>query len=129
MQEKRLFEYAVVRVVPKVEREEFLNVGVVVYCAAQKYLNSRFAWDQERLQAFCSSCDTAEIEKYLRAFERICTGGKDAGPIGKLAAPDRFRWLTATRSTVLQTSKVHSGLTDDVESSLEKLFQQLVIVV
>ena len=129
MQEKRLFEYAVVRVVPKVEREEFLNVGVVVYCAAQKFLQSRFSWDQERLKAFCGSCDMDEIQKYLRSFERICIGGSDTGAIGKLAAPDRFRWLTATRSTVVQTSKVHSGLTNDVEASLDKLFEQLVMAV
>ena|ERR1035437_7387150 len=126
MQEKHLFEYAVIRVVPKVEREEFLNVGVVVYCAEKKYLQAAFELDEKRLLAFCGNCDILEIGEYLRSFERICRGGPDAGPMGKLPVAERFRWLTATRSTVLQTSKVHSGLSSDVPKILSRLYSQLV---
>jgi len=128
MQEKHLFEYAVIRVVPKVEREEFLNVGVVVYCAQEQFLQAMFGLDQKRLKAFCNNCDILEIEEYLHAFERICKGGPDAGPIGKLPPAERFRWLTATRSTVVQASKVHSGLSDDVRGMVAHLYNQLVSV-
>ena len=126
MQEKDLFEYAVIRVVPRVEREEFLNAGVVLYCAKQKFLKMLFRIDQERLQVFCSECDVDDVNEYLVAFERICTDSKDAGPIGKLPIAERFRWLTATRSTVVQTSKVHPGFCEDAEEMLQKLFGQLV---
>ena len=126
MQEKDLFEYAVIRVVPRVEREEFLNVGVVLYCAKQKFLKMLFRLDEERLKAFCSDCDGDNVNEYLVAFERICTGSKDAGPIGVLPIAERFRWLTATRSTVVQTSKVHPGFCEDADEMLQKLFGQLV---
>ena len=126
MQEKDLFEYAVIRVVPRVEREEFLNVGVVLYCAKQKFLKMLFRIDEDRLQIFCSDCNVHDVNEYLSAFERICTGSKDAGPIGILPIAERFRWLTATRSTVVQTSKVHPGFCEDAGEMLEKLFVQLV---
>ena len=126
MQEKYLFEYAVLRVVPKVEREEFLNVGVVLYCPLQKFLAVKFHLDTERLKAFACELDIPEIGQYLSAFEKICAGTKDSGPIGKLAVADRFRWLTATRSTVVQTSKTHSGLCDDLNATMERLYKQLV---
>lgn len=126
MQQKELFEYAVIRVMPRVEREEFLNVGVVVYCAKQKFLKILFKIDEDRLKTFCSSCDVNEIKEYLLAFEKICEGSEDAGPIGKLPVAERFRWLTATRSTVVQTSKVHPGFCDDADKMLQKLFVQLV---
>lgn len=126
MPEQHLFEYAVVRIVPKVEREEFFNVGVVLYCAKEKFLQVLFKLDEERLRAFCKKADIEELKQYLAAFERICNGGNDAGPIGKLPLAERFRWLTATRSTVLQTSKVHPGLCEDAAEMLNRLFQQLV---
>ena len=126
MQEKDLFEYAVIRVVPRVEREEFLNVGVVLYCAKQKFLKMLFRIDEDRLQIFCSDCNVHDVNEYLSAFERICTGSKDAGHIGILPIAERFRWLTATRSTVVQTSKVHPGFCEDAGEMLEKLFVQLV---
>jgi hypothetical protein len=128
MQEKKLFEYAVIRVVPKVEREEFLNVGIVVYCAEQKFLEAKFMLDEKRVSAFCGDCDLNEIKEYLESFSKICAGGIDAGPIGKLPVAERFRWLTATRSTVVQTSKVHSGLTDDIQDVLGRLWNQLVLI-
>ena len=126
MQDKDLFEYAVIRLVPRVEREEFLNVGVVLYCAQQKFLKMLFKIDEQRLTSFCRSGNVPEVDEYLRAFQRICVGGNDAGPIGKLPIAERFRWLTATRSTVLQTSKVHPGFCDDAGEMLEGLFKKSV---
>lgn len=126
MQGKHLFEYAVIRVVPRVEREEFLNVGVILYCNKQKFLHLLFKIDEQRLLSLCNKCDIAEIEEYLLAFERICVGDKNAGPIAKLPIAERFRWLTATRSTVVQSSKVHPGFCDDAGETIKKLFTQLV---
>ena len=123
----QLFEYAVIRIVPRVEREEFLNVGVVLYCSGQKFLQAKFELDKQRLAAFSDKLDIAEVEDYLNAFERICNGDKDSGAIGKLPIAERFRWLTATRSTVVQTSKVHPGLCDDATEMLERLYSQMVL--
>ena len=122
-----LFEYAVIRVVPRVEREEFLNVGVVVYCARQRYLNTKITVDTERLKSFAPWLDIEQLEQYLSAFQKICAGEKDSGPIGKLDAASRFRWLTATRSTLVQSSKIHPGLTTDLERTLDKLHTCLVL--
>ncbi|MEO6314266.1 MAG: DUF3037 domain-containing protein [Chitinophagaceae bacterium] len=127
MQERYLFEYAVLRIVPKVEREEFLNVGVVLYCPQKKFLEVKFHLDCERIKAFACELDIPEIGQYLQAFEKICAGTKDSGPIGKLGVADRFRWLTATRSTVVQTSKTHTGLCKDVKETLNHLYTQLVL--
>lgn len=127
MQQKHLFEYAVIRVVPRVEREEFLNIGVILYCAKQKFLQTRYYLDETRLQAFYTGLDIAELKEHLCSFERICRGDKEAGPIGKLDVASRFRWLTATRSTVLQTSKVHPGFSEDALVTLNRLFDQLVL--
>lgn len=127
MQEHHLFEYAVIRVVPRVEREEFLNVGVILYCPKQGFLQSKINLDVERLSAFSGKLDISEIEDYLAALSRICIGGKTAGTIGKLPIASRFRWLTATRSTVVQTSKVHPGFCKDAGLTLDKLFNQMVL--
>jgi len=127
MQDPQLFEYAIIRIVPKVEREEFLNVGVVLYCAKQKFLKVLYSLNEERLQAFSGQLDIEEVCEYLNAFERICNGGNDAGPIGKMPIAERFRWLTATRSTIVQTSKVHPGLCIAAGEMLTKLYTQLVL--
>ena len=124
---KQLFEYAAIRVMPRVEREEFLNVGVVVYCKDQKFLQTRYTVNKERLQALCADMDCEEVESYLRSFQRICNGDKEAGPIAQLDAASRFRWLTATRSTVVQCSKVHPGLCEDAVKALERLHKELVL--
>ena len=126
MQERQLYEYAVIRVMPHVEREEFLNVGVVLYCSSKKYLEAVYKLNHQRLSAFCISCDAREIETYLIAFKNICKGKGDAGPISLLPAAARFRWLTATRSTVVQTSKTHPGLCIEPAEMLQKLFKDLV---
>lgn len=126
MPERYLFEYAVIRVVPHVEREEFLNVGIILYCAGQKFLNARYELDQVRLRVLCDKLDFDELQEYISSFDKICRGGDDAGPIGKLSMPERFRWLTSERSTILQTSKVHPGLCIDADEMLQRLFDQLV---
>ena len=127
MQKNQLFEYAVIRVVPMVEREEFINVGVVLYCSGQKFLQATIDINEDRLKAFSYKLDIPEIKTYLQAFAGICRGDATAGPIGKLPIAERFRWLTATRSTVVQTSKVHPGLCVDAAQMLSKLYDQLVL--
>ena len=127
MQQAHLFEYAVVRVVPKVEREEFLNVGVILYCRELHFLQVQYSLNEDRLQIFCQQLDKRELLQNLQSFERICNGSADAGPIGNLDIAGRFRWLTATRSTIIQTSKVHPGFCTDPTETLNKLYTQLVL--
>ena len=126
MREKQLFEYAVIRVMPRVEREEFLNVGVILYCPAQDFLQAAFELNEGRLRTFAPDLPVSEIEEHLLAFERICAGGAEAGTIGKLPPGERFRWLTAPRSTVVQTSPVHTGLCSDAGETLAGLLAKLV---
>lgn len=126
MQEKHLFEYAVIRVVPRVEREEFVNVGVIVYCASHRFLQTLYELNEARLTALFPGLDISEVKERLRAFEQVCTGGSDGGTIGKLPIASRFRWLTATRSTIVQTSPVHPGLCSDPQKTLQRLHEQLV---
>jgi Protein of unknown function (DUF3037) len=127
MQDKHLYEYAVIRVVPSVEREEFLNVGVILYCRQQKFLQAVFTLDEERLRAFSPKTDIHTIRPYLEAFVEISKGSKAGGPIAKLDLAGRFRWLTATRSSIIQTSKVHPGFcSGDAEATLMRLKAQLV---
>jgi hypothetical protein len=121
-----LFEYAVIRLVPRVEREEFVNVGVIVYCAAQSFLRVKFEIDERKLRAFAPDLEIAEIEKHLRAFEQISHGGERAGALGKLSAGARFRWLVAPRSTIVQTSPVHTGLCENAEAALNRLLDLMV---
>lgn len=128
MQEKHLFEYAVIRIMPRVEREEFINTGVVLYCSKQRFLKAKIVLSEERLMALCPLCDVSALREHLQSFERICAGGRLAGPIGELPIAERFRWLTATRSTMVQTSKVHPGLCRDAGEMLDKLFDELVAV-
>jgi hypothetical protein len=128
MQEKQLFEYAVIRVVPKVEREEFINVGIILYSREAKFLQTIFALDSSRLKALNPSLDIQDIEHHLRAFENISKGDTTGGPIARLDLASRFRWLTATRSTIVQTSKVHPGFCANPAEAIRKLFDQLVLV-
>lgn len=125
--ENLLFEYATIRVVPHVEREEFINVGVILFCQKQKFLQTRIRINEQRIQALSPGLDLDDVKKHVSSFERICRGGADGGPIGKLSPAERFRWLTAARSTILQTSHVHPGLTKDPDQMLEKLFSEMVL--
>ncbi len=127
MQEQHVFEYAVIRVVPRVEREEFLNIGVILFCTKQKFLQVVFTLNENRLQAFSGNLDIPELQEHIIAIERICSGVKGAGPISQLDMASRFRWLTATRSTIIQSSKVHPGLCSDALKTLLRLHEQLVL--
>jgi hypothetical protein len=127
MQEHHLFEYAVLRVVPRVEREEFINVGVILFCQSQKFLQMNNYLDRERLRFFAPDLDIEEIEDYLQAIKKICAGGESGGAIGLLPVASRFRWLTATRSSVIQASKVHPGYCNDPQITLDRLCGSLVL--
>ena len=127
MQDKHLFEYAVIRVVPRVEREEFLNIGIILYCKTKKFLQCVYKLDSQKLQVLCYAFDCDELAENLKSFDNICNGSKSAGPIGALDMASRFRWLTATRSTIVQTSKVHPGFCIDPKETLQKLFEKLVL--
>lgn len=123
-----LFEYAVIRIVPRVEREEFINVGVILFCKRQGYLGFLYQVDENRLKALSADLDIDEIKEHLSAFEQIALGNPQGGPIGQLDTASRFRWLTATRSTVVQASKVHPGLcSGNLDERLKRLFEQLVM--
>ena len=126
MQDKHLFEYAVIRLVPSVEREEFFNVGVILYCQEEDFLEIGYDLNEQRLGAFSSHLPVAEIAEHLQAFEKISAGGDDAGPIGQLPIGARFRWLTAPRSTIVQISSVHTGLCSDPAEQLNELLTKMV---
>lgn len=127
MQDRFLFEYAVIRVMPRVEREEFINVGIILYCAKKKFLQSIFIINREKVSAFSPKIDIDELEANLHAFQRISLGAKGSGSIGEYDQPSRFRWLTATRSTVVQCSKVHPGFSADPYETMVRLHQELVL--
>jgi hypothetical protein len=127
MQDYNLYEYAIIRVVPKVEREEFLNVGVVLYCAKEKYLQAKFTVDENKLIMFSAGLDIEDLKKHLHVFDCICRGDNCDSPITKLDLPSRFRWVTATRSTILQCSKVHPGYCLEPANTLEKIFDEMVL--
>jgi len=124
--QEQLFEYAVVRVVPKVEREEFLNVGIILLCATLKFLGSRVIVDDQRLFSLCPDVDIEVVAGHINSFQLISAGGPNGGPIGLLSPAERFRWLTASRSTMIQTSNVHPGLCLDPQETLNHLYRTLV---
>lgn len=126
MQENCTFDYAVIRVVPRVEREEFINVGVILSCPAQKFLEARIEIDEQRLKAFAPELDIEAVRHYLSIIPKICAGEKEAGIIGKLTPRERFYWLTSTKSTIIQTSPIHTGFAVNAEVLIEKLLNKLV---
>ncbi len=128
MQEQQLYEYAVIRVVPRVEREEFVNAGIILFCKKTKYVDCRLSLPAAKLKCFNPDIDLGFIEQNLRAFEQIALGNRlSASPIAQLDAPSRFRWLTATRSTVIQCSKVHPGITPDLMLTIDTLMVKIVL--
>ena len=120
------YDYAIVRVVPRVERGEFLNVGVILYCRTRRFLGARFALDRARLAALAPDLDADEVERHLDALAAVAAGGKAGGPIGALEQPQRFHWLVAPRSTVIQVSPVHCGLCTDPAAALADLLRREV---
>lgn len=125
-QPRSQFQYAIVRVVPHVERGECLNVGVVMLCRPRRFLAAKIGLDEGRLRAIAADADPAAILPHLEAIERIAAGEPSAGPLARLTAAERFHWLVAPSSTVIQPSEVHTGLCEDPVEELEHLFERLV---
>jgi len=127
MQDKHLYEYAVIRVVPRVEREEFINAGVITFCKRQRFVKVLYTVNEVKLKALCHDIDTHQLALNLASFERIARGAKDGGPIALFEAAERFRWLTAIRSSVIQTSRPHPGFCKDMNEKTQQLFEDLVL--
>lgn len=127
MQEKHLYEYAVIRVVPRVEREEFLNVGIILFCKKAKFIKVMYSVNESKLQLFSEDFDLEQLHLNLEAFEKVGHGEKSGGPIAQFDIPSRFRWLTAIRSSVIQTSRPHPGMCDDLEHTAQRLFEEMVL--
>lgn len=126
MRERRTYDYAVVRVVPRVERGEFVNAGIILSCDVERILESAIELDETALRALDARVDLELVRSSLAAIPVICAGGEAAGEIGKLSARERFHWLVAPRSTIVQTSPVHTGQCGDVAAALEHLIQTMV---
>jgi hypothetical protein len=120
------FQYAVIRVVPRIERDEFVNAGVIVFCRTRGFLGARVAFDEARVRALAPAADLSGVPDYLDAIVRVAAGDPDAGPIATLPPSERFGWLAAPSSTVVQTSAIHTGLSDDPQQTLDQLFARLV---
>lgn len=128
MQDKQLYEYTVVRIVPRVERGEFINAGILLYSRKANYLSGKFVVNREKILALDSHADIALIEAQLQGLERIARGEKSCkSPIAQLDKASRFRWLSANRSTIIQTSPIHPGYAGDLDATLERLMQQFVL--
>jgi hypothetical protein len=125
---KASYDYALIRVVPRVERGECMNVGVILFCRTRAYFGARIALDETRLLAFFPSADVDDIRAQLHAIAKIAEGEAEAGPIAALSQAERFHWLVSPRSTIIQPSPVHSGLCDDPVAALEHLFQTMVLL-
>lgn len=126
MPELRTYDYAIVRVVPRVERAEFVNAGIILSCDVERILQARIELDERLLLALDASADLELVRSTLAAIPAICEGGAEAGPIGRLSARERFHWLVSPRSTIVQTSPVHSGQCSDMESVLAHLMDRMV---
>lgn len=126
MQEDKIYEYAVIRLVPKVEREEFFNIGLVMFSKKEKFIRVEFYLCPDKFKLMHSKLDYDDIIQNLESFRKIANGDKDGGPIALLEVPERFRWLTAVRSAVVQTSRPHPGKSKDLDVTFGKLFEELV---
>jgi len=122
------FDYAILRVVPRVEREECINAGVLLFCLERDFLAARVEVNEARLRALWPGTDAELVRQHLEAIPRICAGGPDGGPIARMSLRERFHWLVAPRSTIIQVSPVHTGLCDSPERALDELFRRMVLV-
>ena len=127
MQEQHIYEYAVIRVVPRVEREEFLNIGVILFCKREKFIKVLFEINEAKLRLFSNELDIEQVRLNIQAFATVAHGDKEGGPIGEFDLPSRFRWLTALRSSAIQTSRPHPGLCHDLYRTTQRLFEDLVL--
>ncbi len=117
------YEYAIIRVMPRVERQEFINVGIVLACQAKRHLQARIELDKPRIKAFAPQLDLQMLEDYLNTLPQICQG---QGPLGPVSQRERFHWLVAPRSTIIQLSPIHSGLCENLDAAMEDLLNKLV---
>tara|TARA_R110002050_G_scaffold11122_2_gene37861 strand:- start:63071 stop:63454 length:384 start_codon:yes stop_codon:yes gene_type:complete len=127
MPDRVTFEYAIIRVVPRVEREEFFNVGVILFSKRKRFLGVKYDINETKLNAFCSELDLDTLNQYLSSWDMICKGNPKGGAIAAFELSDRFRWLAATRSTVIQSSKTHPGLCTDPQKELDCIFEKYVL--
>ena len=127
MPEMMLYEYAVIRVVPRVERGEYINAGVMLFCRDAKYLEMRFEINDQKILCLHPHANLEKINRLMHAFEKVCNGDRGASKIAELQQAERFRWLTAKRSTIIQVSEVHPGLTADPAEKLRQLFNDLIL--
>jgi Protein of unknown function (DUF3037) len=128
MQEKHLYEYAVIRLVPRVERGEYINIGVVLYCKSLKTLDFVFQMNKNRILVLFPEIDLEEVQSHLLSFQKICKGTIDSGLIGSQDIASRFRWLTARRSTIIQASEIHPGYCQHPTDALNKIFNEMVVI-
>lgn len=126
MPEKHLYEYAVIRVLPVLEREEFVNVGIILFCKKANYIRVHYAINETKLLAFSAQLDLTQLTLNLESLANIAHGHSNGGPIAALDVPSRFRWLTAVRSSAIQLSRPHPGLCDNLEKTALRLFEELV---
>ncbi|MEA4916165.1 DUF3037 domain-containing protein [Proteiniphilum sp.] len=126
MQEDKLYHYAVIRLVPRIEREEFFNVGLILFCKREKYIRFEYHLCPEKFRLMRSEADYSDVIENLETHKQIAQGNPNCGPIAQLEIPERFRWLTAVRSSIIQTSHPHPGKTDDLDKTFDRLFEELV---
>lgn len=122
------YDYAIIRVVPHVERGECINVGIILFCRTRRFLGMRTHLDQQRLSILAPQLDLSAVQQQLEHLEKICYGKKESGPLGELSPSERFHWLVSPRSTIIQTSSVHCGICNNPEAELQKLLKKLVLV-
>ncbi len=121
------YDYAIIRIVPYVERGECINAGVILFCRTRRFLGTLLQVDQQRLSAFAPQLDLPAIQQQLEHLQQVCYGKEGSGPIGQLPQSERFHWLVAPRSTIIQPSPVHSGMCSDPEGALQDLLKKFVL--
>ena len=127
MQEDKLYHYAVMRLVPKVEREEFINIGLILFSKSEQFIQLKYHLCKDKFRLMCTDIEFEEVTSNLETYKQIAEGNHDFGPIAEMDIPERFRWLAAVRSSIIQTSPTHIGKTNNLEETFERLFNELVI--
>lgn len=126
MQDKVVYEYAVIRVVPKIEREEFINVGLILFSKRKRFIRFQYQIPEKKIKCFCEEFDLTQVQENLESFAKICSGAKDGGPIAQMEADEKFRWITAVKSSSIQSSRPHPGFSSDLNQTFDRLFMELV---
>lgn len=127
MQDNVVYEYAVIRVVPKVEREEFINVGLILFSKRKRFIRFQYEIPETKIRCFCNELDIDQLKQNLESFAKICSGAKDGGPIAQLEADEKFRWITAVKSSSIQSSRPHPGFSSDLNATFDRLYKELVL--